>query len=148
MITNEPFLARNAGAKPVPILIGEASGYNPYQKMLLTTEEVIQKEPELVSAVVAGCIEGWQSYLMDGARTNEYLKTKNPDLIDAAMTYAYDAQKPLIAGGDAERFGIGVMTAERWEARYQQMKEIELLKPDVDPKAVWTDRFFKPLMKA
>lgn len=148
LITNEPFVARKAGAKPFPILIGEASGYNPYQKMLFTTEEVIQKEPELVSAVVAGCIEGWRGYIESGGKTHEYLKTKNPDLVDDGMAYAYDAQKPLITGGDAEKFGVGVMTAERWDTLYKQMKEIELLKADLDPKAAWTDRFMKPLMKA
>jgi NitT/TauT family transport system substrate-binding protein len=143
LITNEPYLAKQAGANPRSLLVADVSGYNPYQKMLFTTEDTIKKEPELVAAVVQACVEGWRSYMQSPEKTNAYLKTKNPDLNDDQMKFAFEAMKPLVLGGDAVTGGVGVMTQARWDELYSQLKSVDLMKADLDSKAAWTDTFYQ-----
>ena len=67
---------------------------------------------------------------------------KYEDILDLDVVTEWTAQQ------DPKRVQLGVMTAERWKTQFDQMKSIDLLKADLDPKSAWTDRFFKPLMKA
>jgi DNA-binding transcriptional regulator/RsmH inhibitor MraZ len=58
--------------------------------------------------------------------------------------YTYDTMKAqLVFAGDAKHRGIGVMTKARWDTLYQQLKEVNLIKPD----QAWTDRFFKDAIR-
>jgi NitT/TauT family transport system substrate-binding protein len=147
IITNEPFLAKQQGANARALLIADLSGYNPYQKMLFTTEDVLKKEPDLVAAVIAGSIEGWKAYVENGDKTNEYLKSKNRDLDEEQMKYSYGALKPFVTGGDAEKLGIGAMTQARWDEIYAQLKDLGLIKPDQQSKDAWSEAALKPFLK-
>jgi NitT/TauT family transport system substrate-binding protein len=51
----------------------------------------------------------------------------------------------VLDGGDAATMGIGIITAARWKATYDFMVGAGLLKPEVDWKAGFTDRFVKDL---
>ncbi|HEY8491875.1 MAG TPA: ABC transporter substrate-binding protein [Dehalococcoidia bacterium] len=140
-LTTEPYYARQAGARPKSLLIAD-SGYNPYANILFTTEEVIREEPELVNAVVAASLEGWRRYMEEPEETHAYLKTLAPDLTDDGMRYNWETMQTLVPVGDAAERGIGVMTAQRWETLYQQLKDVEAIRTDLDPADIWTDRFF------
>jgi NitT/TauT family transport system substrate-binding protein len=63
------------------------------------------------------------------------------------IAFAIEQLKALKAleGGDAEKLGIGIVTEARWKATYDYMVAAGLLKPEVDWKAAFTDRFVKNL---
>jgi NitT/TauT family transport system substrate-binding protein len=147
-ITNEPFTATKAGAHPRTMLIGEQSDFNPYAVMLFTNEEVIQKEPELVQAVVDASLEGWRRFIQSPDETLPLILEKGQYLSEDGMKYTYDTMKArLVLAGDAKTRGIGVMTKARWDTLYQQLKEVDLIKPDLNADQAWTDRFFKDAIK-
>ena len=51
----------------------------------------------------------------------------------------------MLDGGDAQTMGIGIITEARWKATYDFMVAAGLLKPEVDWKQGFTDRFVKSL---
>ena len=68
-------------------------------------------------------------------------------MTDDQIAYAISALKRIKAvdGGDATTMGIGIMTEKRWKQTYDFLVEGGLLKPEVDWKAGFTDRFVKDL---
>ena len=83
----------------------------------------------------------------DPAPGNALIKADNPKMGDDQIAYAVEALKSIKAvdGGDAATQGIGIMTAARWKATYDFLVAGGLLKPEVDWKAGFTDRFVKDL---
>ena len=51
----------------------------------------------------------------------------------------------MLDSGDAQTMGIGIITQARWNATYDFMVSAGLLKPEVDWKQGFTDRFVKTL---
>ena len=66
---------------------------------------------------------------------------------DEQIAFGVEQLKELkvIDGGDAATMGIGIITEARWKATYDYMVSAGLLKPEVDWKAGFTDRFVKDL---
>jgi len=138
-VISEPYFARKAGANP-GTLLNAKSGYNPYQNMMFTSEQVIKEKPDVVRAYVQGCQQGWNSYLNDPAArqaTFEFIKTYNKDQIDDAMQNEYQSSTELIMSGDTRTLGFGAMTEASWQTLHGQLKEINVLKKDVDVKAAF-----------
>jgi NitT/TauT family transport system substrate-binding protein len=68
-------------------------------------------------------------------------------MTDAQIAFGIEQLKLLkvLDGGDAATMGIGIITEARWRATYDYMVAAGLLKPEVDWKAGFTDRFVKSL---
>jgi NitT/TauT family transport system substrate-binding protein len=85
--------------------------------------------------------------LQNPAPANVLIKMDNPKMSDGQIEFAVEQLKNLKAvdGGDAAMMGLGVITEARWKATYDLMVSTGLLKPDVDWRAGFTDRFVKDL---
>jgi NitT/TauT family transport system substrate-binding protein len=70
-----------------------------------------------------------------------------PKMSDDQIAFGIEQLKALKAldGGDAQTMGIGIITQARWNATYDFMVSAGLLKPEVDWKQGFTDRFVKTL---
>jgi len=66
---------------------------------------------------------------------------------DEQIAFGIEQLKGLkvLDGGDAKTMGIGIITQARWKATYDYMVGAGLLKPEVDWKQGFTDRFVKDL---
>src|SRR5258706_13779771 len=66
---------------------------------------------------------------------------------DEQIAFGVEQLKALkvLEGGDAATMGIGIMTEARWKATYDLTVSSGLLKPEVDWRAGFTDRFVKGL---
>jgi NitT/TauT family transport system substrate-binding protein len=144
--TSEPYAARQAGV-PVKFFLFAADGYPPYGTTMVTTKPFVDKHPDVVARFVKASLEGWRSYLQNPAPANVLIKIDNPKMTDRLMEFAVEQLKDLKAvdGGDAATMGLGIMTEARWKATYELMVSAGLLKPDVDWRAGFTDRFAKDL---
>jgi NitT/TauT family transport system substrate-binding protein len=96
---------------------------------------------------VKASLEGWRSYITDPAPGNALIKADNPKMSDEQIAFAIEQLRALkvLDGGDAQTMGIGIMTEARWKATYDFMVAAGLLKPEVDWKQGFTDRFVKSL---
>jgi NitT/TauT family transport system substrate-binding protein len=144
--TSEPFSAKQAGV-PVKFFLFAADGYPPYGTTMVTTNRYIDQHPDVVARFVKASLEGWRSYLHDPAPANVLIKIDNPKMSDEQIAFGVEQLKVLkvIDGGDAATMGLGIMTPERWKATYDLAVSAGLLKPEVDWRSAFTDRFVKDL---
>ena len=145
-VSSEPYAAKQMGLKPKFFLFAE-QGYPPYGTTIVVTKAYLEKNPDVVARFVKASMEGWRDYMKDPAPGNALIKADNPKMGDDQIAYAVEALKSIKAvdGGDAATQGIGIMTAARWKATYDFLVAGGLLKPEVDWKAAFTDRFVKDL---
>jgi NitT/TauT family transport system substrate-binding protein len=134
-VTAEPVAARRAGSDPQVFLVAD-SGYNPYTAVVIAHGETLRTDAARVAAFVAALREGWQGYLADPAPANALMAPLNPEMDAEAFRLAAEAQRPLIevAGG-----AVGRMSAERWAALAQQLRELGLVAEAQPPERYFTN---------
>lgn len=138
-VFSEPFIAKEQGSDPQVLMVSDI-GFNPYASVLVTTEDVITKSPELVRSVVKASVAGWKDYLTDAVATNTTLHEMNPDMSLAALEFGAKAMAPLCAAADGEAF-CG-MTLERWRTLVTQIEDVDDVEPNsVKPEQCFTTEF-------
>jgi len=137
-ITSEPFFAKQAGAEVRTLLIS-SSGYDPY-RVSFTSRDFAAQHSEIVTKFVRASIHGWQAYLEDPAATNALLLRLNPALNPAQETYTAQALREggFIAGSDPATSLTGHMTVARWQASYDQLKALGILRKTFDPTTAYS----------
>lgn len=136
-VTEEPYaLAQSHVAVGYDMV--SASGFNPYQNVLFTTEKEIQQHPAVVRAVVAATAAGWAQYFQNPGPTDALLKQDSPSLTAAGMLYAETHEKALIEPAGVP---IGSMTASRWDTLANQMKSLGLLPSGFTVSGSFTNQF-------
>ncbi|MBL8340502.1 MAG: ABC transporter substrate-binding protein [Rubrivivax sp.] len=145
-MSSEPFAVQSMGTKAKFHLFAH-DGYPPYGTTIVTLKKIVDEKPDVVQRFVRASVEGWKSYLANPAPGNELIRRDNPNMKDEQIAYAIAKLKEnkLVDGGDAAKFGIGIMTDERWKTTYETMVRLGLLKAEVDWKAGYTLRFVKDL---
>jgi NitT/TauT family transport system substrate-binding protein len=89
--------------------------------------------------MVSASIEGWQLYLRDPVKTNEYILSQNQQgMTKEALDYGVQALRGLCLPPGMDESQLGSMTAERWNSLYQQMLDLKLIDPaKVQPDQAW-----------
>ena len=145
-VSSEPYAANQIGVKNKFYLFAE-HGYPPYGTTLVATRAWMEKNPDIAARFVKATMEGWRDYIRNPAPGNALIKADNPKMTDEQIAFAVESLKRIKAvdGGDAATMGIGIMTEARWKATYDFLVEAGLLKPEVNWRAGFTDRFVKDL---
>lgn len=143
---SEPLLARQQGVDPTVLMVSDL-GFNPYTSCLITSQTTIETDPALVRRFVQASIRGWETYLKDPEKTNQYLDQLNPDQNSESLAFALENIRTL-CGWNAETQSavppVGMLEAERFEELGATLKDIGFLKPDGDPavyQQAYDDRF-------
>jgi NitT/TauT family transport system substrate-binding protein len=144
--SSEPFQAKLQGV-PVKFFLFARDGYPPYGTTMVTTRGFVERNPDATARFVKASLEGWKSYITNPAPGNALIKADNTKMSDEQITFGVEQLKALkvLDGGDAQTMGIGIITEARWNATYDFMVAAGLLKPEVDWKRGFTDRFVKTL---
>ena len=135
-ITSEPIAARQKGGDPTVFLIAD-SGFNPYTTVVITSRELLQKNPELARSFVLATREGWRDYLDHPQPTNALLGKLNGSIDAATLSAAAAAQQPLIETDDTKQHGLGSMQRTRWQTLADQLLDLKV----VDKPAAVEDLF-------
>jgi NitT/TauT family transport system substrate-binding protein len=124
---SEPFLAKQEGVEVTNLMLAEL-GYNPYACVLMSTDKYVAANKDITRRMVAACVEGWQQYLRDPAKTNEYiLKQNQQGMTKEALDFGAVAMKELCLPAGMPENDLGIMTAERWSTLFQQMVDLKLI---------------------
>lgn len=144
--SSEPFQAAKQGV-PAKFFLFAKDGYPPYGTTIVTTRAFLDRNPDVVARFVKASLQGWVDYLKDPEAGNRLIKEANPKMGDEQIAYAVKwlNENKAVTDGDAAQHGVGIMTEARWKATYDYMVGAGLLKPGVDWKAAFTDRFVKDL---
>ncbi len=126
----EPLLAREQGVE-VRLLMLSDLGWNPYSSVLVTTGELIRKDPEMVRKFVAATRKGWQNYLTDGTLGNDFILAANTQgMSRPALEFGIQAMRPLAIPDGVSLEQVGRMNADRWNTLVAQMIELKLADAD------------------
>ncbi len=138
-VTSEPYAIEQGGETPKLLLFADY-GYPPYVQAIVTTRRMIREHPDTVRRFVAASIHGWRDYMADPSAGNRLIKKANPEMSDAQLAYsmARMTQFELVTGGDAQTYGIGVMTDARWQQTFNFMVKYGLVPDDLDYRQAYT----------
>ena len=146
-VFSEPFLAKQQGSDPHVLMVSDV-GFNPYTSCLITHDDIAKQDPELARKVVQASIKGWQQYLAEPVKTNEYIHSLNKEMSLDALAFGVQELKPLVEDTVTKANGIGHMGLERWQTLVDQLIEIGQLQPDkVKTSDLYTTEFLKPAEK-
>lgn len=123
-VTNEPFFARQRGAKAGAVLIARlCPEYDPY-RVMFAGRDFLAKHPDVVRRFVRASIRGWVDYLTgDPAPADALLQKLRPDLPPEFLAYSIRAMNDnrLVLGDPARGERMGLLTPARLQ------REIDLL---------------------
>ena len=141
----EPIYVENQGRfKPVVHLLAD-HGFSTYSTVIETTTDMVAKRPEIVQRFVDASIVGWVNYLYGNrSAANAMLLKDNPEMTAAEIEASVALMKSqgIVDSGEAQKAGIGAMSAARIQDFYGQMVKAGLYKAgEVDLSKVATMQF-------
>jgi NitT/TauT family transport system substrate-binding protein len=97
----------------------------------------------VVAKFVRASMRGWQQYLSNSGPTNAHLLSLNPALNPEQEAYTSQALRDggFVTGDDRSGSQIGRMTADRWQAGYEQLKALGIVHGSFDPSDAYSLRF-------
>lgn len=138
-LSSEPFAMQRGGVEPSIFLFADY-GYPPYAQTIETRRELVENDPDLVRRFVEASMKGWASYFENPEPGNALIKEDNPEMTDEQIAFGIEKmlEYGLVLSGDAETYGIGHMTDERWQATFDFMAEAGLVPADLDFKQAYS----------
>ncbi|HEY8271608.1 MAG TPA: ABC transporter substrate-binding protein [Pseudobdellovibrionaceae bacterium] len=134
--TSEPLIAEKAGLKVKVFLISE-EGFNPYTTVVATSEETLKKDPKAAKAFIEAVRSGWQEYLKNPEQANKLMAGINKSMQAETFTKSAALQKSLIETPETQQRGLGFMSEERWKKLISQLKELKIIKKDLNVKGLY-----------
>lgn len=113
-----------------------------YGDVLITTDELIQSNPDLVQRFTRATLQGWTYAVENPDRVGEFVQSYNPNADSALESAKMAASIPLVNTG--EDF-IGWMKPEVWAHMEQTLHEQGLLSGPLDPESVYTMQFLREM---
>jgi len=124
-VFSEPIVAHREGAKPRALMVSEL-GFDPYSSVLITHEDLIREQPELVQKFVRASVKGWKDYLLrDPAKVHAHIHGLNPEMPIEVLDQGLDSLKKLCRNEQGQI--TGEMTLSRWKTLVAQLVQIKLL---------------------
>lgn len=131
-IFSEPVSAMQQDVDVKAFSVAEA-GYNPYMAVLITSEDFLQKNRPVVDKFVRATRRGWQAYIDDAERINQYMKKVGATMEVEAMNLAAELQEPYLMSDETRQHGLGTMSQERWQTLAQHLKDLGEIDDIPDP---------------
>src|SRR5690606_20438009 len=118
-LTSEPYtIEQVAGFEPRAFLMAD-EGYPSYAAMALALNACARDNATALRGFIAASAEGWRDYIRgDPAPADALIRKDNPEMTQAILDQAREKLRDegVVDGGDAALYGLGAMTAERWQA--------------------------------
>lgn len=132
---------QQAGYK-LNIIYPDDYGIHFYGDILITTDDLIEKNPDLVRRFTRAALKGWTYAVENPASIGAYVQKYNPEADPALETNKMTASIPLVNTG--EDF-IGWMKPEVWAGMEQTLQEHGVLTKQLDIAQVYTMQFVKEI---
>ncbi|OGF27247.1 hypothetical protein A2331_03700 [Candidatus Falkowbacteria bacterium RIFOXYB2_FULL_34_18] len=140
-IINEPHQVVEAGQKVNTILMADY-GVNMYADVLFTTEDIINKKPDLVEKFVRATLDGWQFAIENQEETIDMILKYAVNSSREHQKYMLETSIPLIYTGDSP---LGWMDAKQWEGVQRTLFDQEILKKPIRPENAYTMEFLNKI---
>ena len=127
---------------PINIIYPDDYGIHFYGNSLITTDDLIQKDPDLVQRFTRATLKGWTYVVENPQTTGEFVQKYNPQTNPQLENEKMIASIPLVNTG--EDF-IGWMKPEVWAHMEQTLREQGVLTDPLDLEEVYTLRFLQEI---
>ncbi len=114
-------------------------GYASYSSIVLAPNAFARDNTEALRNFIAASVEGWHTYLSDDPEpAHALIRRANPATPQGSLEMARDLliSEDVVTGGDTALYGLGAMTAERWQAFAEQSRAV--FSSEVDWRAAYT----------
>ena len=135
-VFSEPFVARRSGSNPKVLMVSDL-GYNPYTSLLITTQETVDSNKDLIDRMIRASKKGWIRYLQDSTTTDEHIHALNEEMYLEILAFGANTLKELCLPDGMSTDALGDMTLERWRELRDQLIELELIDQSVDANAAF-----------
>src|SRR5690606_3074684 len=143
-LTSEPYtIEKEAGFTPRVFLLAD-EGYPSYATMVLAPTAFARDNARALRGFIAASAEGWREYIQsDGRAAVALIRRDNPDMTQDVLDQARAKLKAhgLVDGGDAALYGLGAMTAERWQAFFEVTSAAGVYPPNLDWRQAFTTQY-------
>ncbi|MGV8929236.1 MAG: ABC transporter substrate-binding protein [Brevundimonas sp.] len=143
-LTSEPYrIEQAAGFAPEVLLLAD-EGYPSYAAMVLAPNAFARDNAAALRSFIAASAEGWRDYIQgDGKAADGLIRQANPEMTQAVLDQARAKLKAngIVDGGDAALYGLGAMTAERWNAFFEATSEAGVYPPNLDWRQAFTTQY-------
>ena len=143
MITGcEPVL--KAEKKDYNVMLLKDYGVNIYDNSIITNEEIIKNNPELVRRLVRAALKGVHYTIGHPQEAADiYLKYYSEEARSKreSVLLTLEVATTLIKNKVTEKYGIGYQTQEGWEATQNFAYEGGLIEKKIDIKEIYTNNF-------
>lgn len=105
------------------IIMPSGDGYPSYSSLVLAPNAFARDNAPALRDFIAASVEGWREYVHgDGSKGDQLMRKANPQLSQRQLDQARTVmrQEAMVDGGDAALYGLGTMTAERWQSFAEQ----------------------------
>ncbi len=109
-----------------------------YTPVIISNDELIKENPELVNRFVDATLKGFQ-YCIDNPKEAADILLKNDPSLDAEFVHA--AQEFIGPEFKADAEILGIVDETRWSRFYEWLNENDLLVKDIDPMEGFTNEF-------
>jgi NitT/TauT family transport system substrate-binding protein len=108
------------------------SGFEPYADVLFAKASYVEEHQAEIKKFLQALGEGWAYYRNHAPEVNEVIFEAEPNVPAEINEKIAEVQDEFIYGGDAETNGIGTIDAARVKQTYDQVKELGLVKSELD----------------
>jgi len=119
-------------------------GVNIYDNSIITNEEIIKNNPELVRRLVRAALKGVHYTIGHPQEAADiYLKYYSEEARSKreSVLLTLEVATTLIKNKVTEKYGIGYQTQEGWEATQNFAYEGGLIEKKIDIKEIYTNNF-------
>jgi NitT/TauT family transport system substrate-binding protein len=143
-VTEDALLLGSQLPKPPVILLLADYGYAVYATTVYGLRSWLDAHPDAVKQFLAATAEGYRQ--CDAGEAPEGMKlmlTTNPDHSEALYHFKLKEmrERKMVTGGDAEKLGIGAMTAARWKDFFETMSGAGVYPRALDYTKAYTLKF-------
>ena len=148
-LTSEPYtIEQEAGFEPKVFLLAD-EGYPSYAAMVLAPNAFARDNAAALRSFIAASAEGWRDYIQGDGQTPQnraadaLIRKANPEMTQAILDQARARLKAngIVDGGDAALYGLGAMTAERWQAFFEVTSQAGVYPPNLDWRQAFTTQY-------
>ncbi|MEU9842848.1 ABC transporter substrate-binding protein [Actinomadura sp. NPDC048032] len=136
-VTSEPYYLKRDGVQVTTLSVSDQGGYAAYSNVLFTTEQTIERDPELVRSVVARVARGWDAFRTDPAIGKRAILAANKEADPGVVDFAAQVMRT----GRWVSAPPGSMTPAQWLRIRDQVAEAGLIPRSTDVEGAFTTRF-------
>lgn len=141
--SHESYVLEDEGY-PVNVIYQEDYGVPPYyEMMLITSERMLDEEPETVRKFADAFVRGYEWARANPERAIDILVDLNPEQLEGTEHIERLAIPALRDAWIAERGEIGTLTQERWDSVGTFMKNKGYIDQSLDLSAAWAPETFE-----